>query len=413
MRSVLLGIRLGLSEIAAHRFRSALSMLGIVIGVAAVIAAVSIGEGMRDSVISQFGEIGAADQVAVRGEPRWVKRGGDWKRNLVPEQLSWEDERDMSGNRAGGRVLSVLPEVSGSVGASAGRVGRAVSYMGLRAGAVEARKWRLAAGRGLVELDAGEPVCLIGSRIVADFFGGCEARSAIGRELRLGGLRMVVVGVLEEQGASLFQDTDDLVIVPIETAQTRLSRSEHLSRIVLQLRRPEDAPEVERWVRTILVANHAGGENFRVDREEAILERIADVTLLINLTLGGIAGISLLVGGIGIMNIMLASVTERTREIGIRKAIGAADRDVLAQFLMEAATVTVIGGLIGALAGMGLGRGVARVITLALAEPVVPKFSAVVLLLAVLFSGGVGLFFGIMPARRAASMDPIESLRTE
>ncbi|MAE71756.1 MAG: hypothetical protein CME06_14965 [Gemmatimonadetes bacterium] len=413
MSSFLLGIRLGVTEIAAHRFRSGLSMLGIVIGVASVIAAVSIGEGMRDSVISQLGEVGAADQVNVRGEPRWVKREGDWRRNPEPEQLTWQDVRDMDRERSRGRVKEVLPEVTGTLSAAAGRVSRSVSYLGLRAGGVGARKWHLQSGRGLAPLDAGELVCLIGSEVARDFFPGATVSSILGREIRLGPLRLVVVGVLAERGTSIFRDTDDVVVLPIETAQRRLTRSDHLSRIVLQLRSPADAPEVERSVRAVLIANHKGGADFRVDREEAILERIANVTLLINLTLGGIAGISLLVGGIGIMNIMLASVTERTREIGIRKAIGAANRDVMAQFLMEASTVTVVGGAIGALCGVGLGRGLAGAIATFLSEPVEPRFPVPVLLLAIFFSGGVGLFFGLMPARRAAAMDPIESLRTE
>ena len=413
MRALLLGIRVGLGELTTHKFRSALSMLGIIIGVAAVIGAVSIGEGMRDSVLSQLGEVGAADQINVRGEPRWVKREGEWRRNEVPAQLNWTDEQDMSRERAQGRVLAVLPEVSGSVQVRVGRVRRAVTYMGVRAGATLTRPWSLVAGRDLAPLDATTSVCLLGTQVAADFFPGRDPREILGEEIQMAAQRFVVVGVLSEQGGSLFQDLDDRIVLPIETAQRRLARNEDLSRIVLQLRDPADAPEVERWLRTILAANHEGGENFRIDREEAILDRIANVALLINLTLGGIAGISLLVGGIGIMNIMLASVTERTREIGIRKAIGAKSRDILAQFLMEAASITVVGGVLGVACGTALGMGLARGIAGFLAAPIEPKFTWEVLVLAVVFSAAVGLFFGIMPARRAAAMDPIESLRTE
>ena len=415
MSALLLGIRVGIVEISTHKFRSGLSMLGIIIGVAAVIAAVSIGEGMRDSVISQLGEVGSADQVNVRGEPRWVKREGEWTRNDNPQQLNWADHESMAGDLAGGRVTAVLPEVSGAIAGRVGRISRGVTYLGVDSGGTSNRDWVPAAGRELVPLDDATEamVCLLGSRVAADFFPAFSPARIVGEEFQLGPHRFMVVGVLEPRGQSLFQDQNDLVVLPASTAQRRLSRSEHLSRIVLELRDPSDAPEVERWIRTILASHHDGGENFRIDREEQIVDRIENVTLLINLTLGGIAGISLLVGGIGIMNIMLASVTERTREIGVRKAVGATNRDVLAQFLMESATITMLGGLGGAGVGVGLGLLLARAIGGLMQEQIYASFAPSVLVLSVAFSGAVGLFFGLAPARRAARLDPIESLRHE
>ena len=398
----------GLGQLRAHKLRSLLTLLGIVIGVAAIIAVVSLGEGLRRQVISQFIFSGGAGMIQVEPPRQWVRKDGRWVRRPWQEYLTEADMAAMQ--REIDELHALVPEIHGSAALQRGKTTVDASYTGTSAAFNEGFNWPVLGGRPLSadDLRLARKVCLLGDDVHKDLFQGANP---LGKEILLNGDRYVVIGVLDER-VRFGRSEGNIVLVPYTTAQKRLQGVDHFSELTLFV---EDLDAVERVVaavRRVLRRHHEHGDEFEVETSEGQIDDANEFFRVLQQVGGGIAGISLLVGGIGIMNILLVSVAERTREIGIRKALGAKPRHILGQFLAEAVVLSMVGGLLGILSGLGLGLGAAFVIQqLAPGAPFTSIVSAESVLWAVGFSSGVGIFFGVYPAFRAARLDPVEALR--
>ena len=398
----------GLGQLRAHKLRSLLTLLGIVIGVAAIIAVVSLGEGLRRQVISQFIFSGGAGMIQVEPPRQWVRKDGRWVRRPWQEYLTEADmvamQREIDGLRA------LVPVIHGSASLQRGKTTAQASYTGTSAAFNEGFNWPVLGGRPLStdDLRLARKVCLLGDDVYTGLF---QEANPLGKEILLNGDRYVVVGVLDER-VRFGRSEGNIVLVPYTTAQKRLQGVDHFSELTLFV---EDLDAVERvvdGVRRVLRRHHEHGDEFEVETSEEQIDDTNEFFSVLQQVGGGIAGISLLVGGIGIMNILLVSVAERTREIGIRKALGAKPRHILGQFLAESVVLSMVGGLLGILSGLGLGLGAAFLIQqLAPGAPFTSIVSAESVLWAVGFSSGVGIFFGVYPAFRAARLDPVEALR--
>ena len=394
-------------SIMAHKMRSILTMLGVIIGVAAVIALMAIGNGVTASVTGELTSIGT-NLISV--SPDLENSGG-----YAP--LSLNDVEALANPLNVPAVKAAAASVQGSQEVVNGANSVDTTVAGVTANYLEVSNLAdFQAGDGLTQndMDTKARVAVLGTGVTSDLFDG---QNPIGREVKIGGTSYEVVGVLAEQGQTLAGNPDDNIYIPITTAQTRLfpertrSGQHAVSSIVLQAASDAEADAAVTQVTATLRTQHglAGDDenDFQTFSQTALLESVTAITGTLTAFLGAIAAISLLVGGIGIMNIMLVSVTERTREIGVRKAIGALRRDILAQFLLEAMLVSLIGGLIG----IFLGWFMATMASLGLgfAAPV----DAGTVLLAAGFAAAVGLIFGIYPAWRASKLRPIEALRYE
>ena len=398
----------GLGQLRAHKLRSLLTLLGIVIGVAAIIAVVSLGEGLRRQVISQFVFSGGAGMIEVEPPRQWVRKDGRWVSRPWQEHLTEADMAVMQ--REIDELHALVPGVQGSASLQRGKTTVQASYTGTSEAFNEGFNWPVTSGRPLSALDLrlARKVCLIGGDVHKDLFQGADP---LGEEILLNGDRYVVIGVLAKR-VRFGQSEGNRVLVPYTTAQKRLQGVDHFSELTLFV---EDLDAVERVVaavRRVLRRHHEHGDEFEVETSQGQIDNANEFFRVLQQVGGGIAGISLLVGGIGIMNILLVSVAERTREIGIRKALGAKPRHILGQFLAEAVVLSMVGGLLGILSGLGLGLGAAFVIQqLAPGAPFTSIVSGESVLWAVGFSSGVGIFFGVYPAFRAARLDPVEALR--
>ena len=398
----------GLGQLRAHKLRSLLTLLGIVIGVAAIIAVVSLGEGLRREVISQFIFSGGAGMIEVEPPRQWVRKDGRWVRRPWQEYLTEADMAAMQ--REIDELHALVPSVAGSASLQRGKTTVQASYTGTSPAFNEGFNWPVTSGRPLSadDLRLARKVCLIGGDVHKDLF---QEADPLGEELLLNGDRYVVIGVLDER-VRFGRSEGNMVLVPYTTAQKRLRGVDHFSELTLFV---EDLDAVERVVaavRRVLRRHHEHGDDFRIETSQGDIDDANEFFRVLQQVGGGIAGISLLVGGIGIMNILLVSVAERTREIGIRKALGAKPRHILGQFLAESVVLSMVGGLLGILSGLGLGLGAAFVIQqLAPGAPFTSIVSAESVLWAVGFSSAVGIFFGVYPAFRAARLDPVEALR--
>ena len=398
----------GLGQLRAHKLRSLLTLLGIVIGVAAIIAVVSLGEGLRREVISQFVFSGGAGMIEVEPPRQWVRKDGRWVRRPWEEHLTAADMAAMQREIDG--LHAIVPSVEGSASLQRGKTTVDASYTGTSAAFNEGFNWPVLGGRPLSadDLRLARKVCLLGDDVHKDLF---QEANPLGKEILLNGDRYVVVGVLDER-VRFGRSGGNIVLVPYTTAQKRLRGEDHFSGLTLFV---EDLDAVERVVaavRRVLRRHHEHGDEFEVETSEDQIDDANEFFRVLQQVGGGIAGISLLVGGIGIMNILLVSVAERTREIGIRKALGAKPRHILGQFLAESVVLSMVGGLLGILTGFGFGLGAAFVIQqLAPGAPFTSIVSAESVLWAVGFSSAVGIFFGVYPAFRAARLDPVEALR--
>ncbi len=398
-------LKLSLRTIMRNALRSFLTVLGIIIGVAAVIAMVALGQGTTAQVTSSVAKLGS-NLLMVR-----ASRGGPGPdvAGATPKSFSLRDAEAISTQVQGVRV--VAPAVSTQMTAVYGNLNHAMSVTGTDNRFFDARDWPVVDGREFTdaELQAGAASCILGNTTKTTLFGQGDP---LGATIRLKQVSCKVIGVLEAKGASGFgTDQDDIVIMPLKTVQRRIIGNTDVPLIYVAVADGYTTADVTDGINELLrERRHIGvGErdDFSVFDMAQIASVLTGITGVLTGLLAAVAGVSLLVGGIGIMNIMLVSVTERTREIGIRLAIGAEAGQVLMQFLVEAVVLSLFGGLVGILVGFGLSAVAAGFLNVPLV--VDPKIVAI----AFLFSAAVGVVFGYFPARRAAHLDPIEALRHE
>ncbi len=407
-------IRIAIRSLAANKLRSALTMLGIIIGVAAVIALMGVGRGASAAIDQQINSMGTNLLFVSPGS---LNQSGVRTAQGTAQTLTYEDALALDDPERLPAVAAVAPQVEamGQVVYMGNNVNTRI--LGVTAAYSPVRNYTVQDGEFITDahVQAKSSVVVLGANVAGTLFPDA---SPVGQTVRINNITFRVIGVLTAKGGSGMGNQDDQVIVPITTAMARLSRSRMgagnvISQISVQVVDAQQMDAAVEQISAVLRERHnvRYEDDFTIRSQQDMLESATAITDVLTLFLGGVAGISLLVGGIGIMNIMLVSVTERTREIGIRKAIGATRRNVLAQFLTEATILSVLGGLIGVVAGAGIARLISglSVGTMTL-QPVIAPDSIV---LATAFSLAVGLFFGIYPAFRAASLNPIEALRYE
>jgi putative ABC transport system permease protein len=399
-----------IESLAGNKLRSGLTILGIVIGVGAVIAMLSIGRGAEASITGSIEGIGT--------NLFFVFRGGDESvRN--PKPITLGDVNAIIEPFAAPSVLAAAPVLQGDGVVTYGGESTSTQISGVTPIYAQVRNYEVTEGEFINEghLLGRASVVLLGPDVAEALFGRTEA--IVGETIRVEGQPYRVIGILKAKGGGGFGPSeDDQIMVPLTTAQARLIRRSGNDRVDVIMVQAADADlvtQASEEVAAILRARHRTGvgvDDFTILTQQEFLDTFATITGVLTIFLGGIAGISLLVGGIGIMNIMLVSVTERTREIGLRKALGARKADILVQFLTESSVLSLIGGIIG----IGLGWLISVIVgQIAVANDTVfvPVIGVDAVLLATIFSAAVGLFFGIYPANRAASLEPVEALRYE
>lgn len=411
-----LTLRVAWRALAKNKLRAGLTVLGVVIGIAAVTTMVSIGEGAKRLVLGEFEAFGTNMLVIF---PKVQDRGGvrqsDWQ---VPT-LTAEDCDAMVSDCPS--VIAASPIMNARGQAVYGNSNwQPQEIIGVAPGYQVIRKLKLRQGSFIAERDVASAaaVCVIGETIVRQLF---QTENPIGKTIRVANIPFEIIGVLEASGTNMFgADQDDLVLMPHTTVLQRIYQSpfRFVGAAFASAVSPDRMQDAEAEIRQLLLSRHrippGASPDFELRNSKEIAQLLTTVTRILTLLLASIASISLLVGGVGIMNIMLVSVTERTREIGIRMAIGARGRDILRQFLVESVLLSTIGGLIGFALGVGASWGAAQVINqmMTTAEwPLVVSLPAAAM--AIAFSAVVGMFFGFYPARRASRLDPIEALRYE
>ncbi len=398
-----------LESLLANKLRSGLTTLGIVIGVAAVIAMLAVGTGAQDTIVSSISGIGTNLLFVFSGNTQVDVRN--------PKPLTIEDATALADPYSAPDVERVAAVVQGQANVSAAGETVLTRLNGVTPDYFVVRNYRVAEGQSITEehMLGRASVVLLGPEVAQKLFGRTEG--VVWATVRIDGQPFRVIGVLESKGGSAFGSQDDAVVVPLTTAQVRLlaRKQNRVDLIYVQAVGPDRVTAAADQVANILRQRHRtaiGADDFTIFTQQDFLSTAQTITSVLTIFLGGIAAISLLVGGIGIMNIMLVSVTERTREIGLRKALGARKRDILIQFLTESSLLSVIGGLIGILLGWLISFAVGQ-IAAASGANLNPRVGLDAVLLATLFSVAVGLFFGIYPANRAANLEPVEALRYE
>ena len=409
-------MRLAFRALAANKLRAALTMLGIIIGVGAVITLMSAGEGVSIYIEEQFQGIGSNLLFVIPGSME--EQSGPPGTGGSTAELTSGDVEALRDPMRAPDVAAVSPEVMQMAIVATGKRDTFVQVEGVTPDFSEVRNWFPEVGVFIdqVDMNSRARVALLGRSVVEDLFP--DNPYPLEQTVKINNIPFRVIGVLEEKGGSGMNDQDNTVLVPLTTAQTRLFPSRGrsgeymVSAIMIQAVSEDRIEAASEQVAVILRERHgidfSDEDDFSIISQADIISVFGQITGVLTTFLGAIAGISLLVGGIGIMNIMLVSVTERTREIGLRKAVGARRRDILWQFLIEAMLLSLVGGLVG----IGLGTLGAEIIS-----ALIDDFRAVVSLqavaLATTFSAAVGLFFGIYPARRASLLNPIDALRYE
>ncbi|WP_235887891.1 ABC transporter permease [Neobacillus paridis] len=384
---ILQSIKMALKSVKSNKLRSILTMLGIIIGVASVIVLVSIAQGSTKNVTSRINQLGT-NLLTVN----------TYSTNLELTEDKISELGDLNG------VKAISPVVSGRVTAKKDRTTSQVSLTGTNAAYSDVRDAKVKQGRFITDLDVEyrQKVVVLGSETTSTLFG---ASNPVGEHIQLDGVSYKVVGVLASKGSSMGQGGDNTIIVPLSTGE-RLVGSTTISTVYLKGKSEDQMDFVMNEVKMKMASLYPGkSDDYGVTNQQDVMDTMSSVSETMTLMLGGIASISLLVGGIGIMNIMLVSVSERTKEIGIRKAIGAKRRDILLQFLIEAVVLSALGGIIGILSGLGLGELVSTLTSMSI------SFSTSVILYSFLFSLVVGVVFGVFPANKASKLNPIQALR--
>jgi putative ABC transport system permease protein len=406
-----LNLSIALQALKVNKLRSGLTMLGIIIGVAAVIVMIAVGSGAQARVKEQIAGLGSNLMILWAGSVTTAGvRGGTGTAQTLVEDDAWAVMREIA------EVQVAAPTQRGSGQIVWGNANWLASIVGTTPEYFEARDWGLVSGRLFEagEMSGAGKVAIIGQTVARELFGDGDPVDQI---IRVRGVPFTVIGLLERKGQSMMgQDQDDIVIIPLTTARNKIfgalqGRIGRVSSIFIKTKDGADMKEAEDKVRELLRQRHrlTGNtpDDFSLRNLTEILQAQEAASKVMAILLAAVASVSLLVGGIGIMNIMLVSVTERTREIGLRLAVGARGKDILSQFLVEAITLSTIGGVLGILLG---GLGTWLVAELA-AWPV--QLSVLSIVLAVGFSAVIGIFFGYYPARKASSMQPIQALRYE
>ncbi|MEA4910208.1 MAG: ABC transporter permease, partial [Anaerolineaceae bacterium] len=398
--NILQAILEAMESLSSNKMRSGLTILGIVIGVAAVIAMLAVGQGAQDSITGSISGIGSNLLFVFSGNEQ-----SDNTRSIQP--LTLKDAEALTDQFAAPSVQAVAPMISGMGSVSYGAESMSTSLNGVTADYEQVRSYTVSEGEFISDenLLGRASVAVIGVDVADRLFDRREG--VVGETVRIEGQPFRVIGLLESKGGSSFGSEDNVILLPLTTAQSRLMRrgQDQVDMILVQALDADSVNQASDEVTEILRARHRvgmNGDDFTVMSQQDFVATAQTITGVLTIFLGGIAAISLLVGGIGIMNIMLVSVTERTREIGLRKAIGARKRDILIQFLTESSLLSMFGGIIG----IGLGWLIAFVVGQVAAAnntPFTPKVGLEAILLATLFSTVVGLFFGIYPANRAAN----------
>jgi len=410
MKKLLMVLRVALNSLTIHTLRTFLTMLGIVIGVAAVIALVAVGKGAQAQVLSQFESLGV-NLVTVS-----ALQSFGFSQSGLQQSSSELTMADVAAIAALADTVSlVAPEYSASATVTYGGNTISGSISGVTAAYATVRNRPVSRGRFITTADNDEAamVVVLGTSVVEDLFGSASV-NPVGETIRINRQNYEVIGVLTTKGSNGPNNQDDVIMMPLHTAQLKLggAGTTTVRTINLQVRSAEMMDMAQAQVTAILRARHglaAGADDdFQVRNQADLLTSVEETSGTFTTLLGSIAAISLLVGGIGIMNIMLVSVTERTREVGLRKAMGARRGDILVQFLIEAVVISLLGGLVGVILGVGGAQVIAPL--LGASKALVTGQS---ILLAVAVSLGIGVFFGLYPANRAAGLNPIEALRYE
>jgi putative ABC transport system permease protein len=410
-RKLLMVIRVSLESLTGHKLRSFLTMLGVVIGVGAVIALVAVGQGAQAQVVSQFASLGSNMLTVQSGSEAQFSRGG------LRQRVRALDSSDVDAIKGLATSVALVSPEYASNNATVTYQGKttATGITGVTAEYAPVRSWAVSLGRFVTADDDANmaSVAVLGQKTVETLFGSATA-NPIGETIRINRQSYEVIGVLKAKGQSGPNNQDAVVMIPLKTAQLKLggAGTTSLRTIALQVRSAGEMDLAQAQVTAILRSLHGiqsgANDDFTVRNQSDIVATVEQTTSTFTTLLGSIAAISLLVGGIGIMNIMLVSVTERTREIGVRKAVGAKRGDILVQFLVEATVLSVLGGVIGVAAGVG---GAQLISPLLGTSKALVTAQSVIMALAV--SLGIGIFFGFYPANRAAGLNPIDALRYE
>jgi putative ABC transport system permease protein len=395
-------VRIARDSLVSNKLRSFLTMLGVIIGVAAVILLVSIGEGARKYIQRELGEMGSNILVVVPGKT--AKEGGMHMGTSAVRKLLYSDA--MLIEKRSQNIQSAVPVIVGTSWIKHAGKSRDTYIVGVNENYFDIRNLKIAIGRGIntSDVDSARRVCVLGTTVKKEILADANP---LGIFVTIGDAKYRVIGLMHPKGVALGFDIDDVVFIPTTTAK-ELFDTDSLFNITVKVKSPDLIADAKKEIKDILIRKHANKEDFTIMSQDEMIAVMGKILNIMTAVLAGIAAISLIVGGIGIMNIMLVSVRERTREIGIRKAIGAKNRDILLQFLLESITLSLIGGIVGALFG-----GAVSMIIPYFIEFLPTQLVWWAILLSFFFSLAVGVFFGVYPARKASLYDPIVALRYE